>query len=109
MRFTCLLKSARFICSLTERFALSLRYQSSNRIDANLVGTRTVFRKRNLFSAHLPKLKTIRSKSRASTGPHKNIRVEFIVFGDLITIGNDFSFDQPTGSLIITASMNNDS
>lgn len=69
MLFTCLLEPARFFGSSTERFARSLRYQSSNRIDANLVGTRTNSSAKGIYLVHIyPNLKPLEVNQELQPG-----------------------------------------
>lgn len=69
MRFTCLLKSALRISSSTERFARSLRYQSSHKIDANLVGTRTNSGAKGIYLVHIyPNLKPLEVNQELQPG-----------------------------------------
>lgn len=69
MRFTCLDKSARFFVFPTDRFASFLRYQSSNNIDANLVGTRTNSSAKGIYLVHIyPNLKPLEVNQELQPG-----------------------------------------
>lgn len=65
----CLENGVQDILSSTERFARSLRYQSSNRIDANLVGTRTHSSAKGIYLVHIyPNLKPLEVNQELQPG-----------------------------------------